>query len=129
MWKILKSVIIVAFGLMVLGLAVLYLYIGNDVKSNIEIAQLKYGGDAENSLIAMVQDDDNSYYDRTHIAIWTLGQIRSQKAYDIMRAYYKDDPNGSTCYGKHDRMLCQYELSKAIHAIEHRRLFSYAILK
>jgi len=36
----------------------------------------------------------------------------------LLKDHYKNDPKGKTYYGKHDEMLCQYEIHKAIVAIE-----------
>ncbi len=100
--------------------------IGLSVKSNIQLAQEKYGGTAEEALIAFLQDENNSATDRSHIAVWTLAQIESDKALPVLYRYYKNDPQGNTCYGKHHTELCQYEISKAINAIEKKSMFSYA---
>jgi hypothetical protein len=105
-----------------------YIWIGHSVKENISIAKKQYPGKAEDALIAYLLDTNNSPRDRTHVAVWTLGQIRSEKALPVLRELYKDDPEGKTCYGKHDSVLCQYEIYKAIHADQvnwwpsHRRL-------
>jgi hypothetical protein len=96
----------------------LHVWIRQDVKKNISIAQKKYPGTAEDALISFLLDENNSFQERTHIAIWTLGQLKSRKALPILRYYYKDDPKGLTCHGKHDQMLCQYGLHKAILQIE-----------
>ena len=69
-------------------------------------------------MISFLLDENNSAYDRTHTAIWTLGRIRSEKALPILYEYYRDDPEGRTCYGRHETELCQYEIRKAIVAIE-----------
>jgi hypothetical protein len=106
----------------------LQIWIGHDVKENIQLAQQKYPGTTEDALLAFLLDESNSYNDRTHKAIWTLGQIRSEKALPLLRDFYKDDPKGKTCYGKHGSLLCQYEIHKAIMAIERRRIISYARL-
>jgi hypothetical protein len=66
--------------------------------------------------------------DKTHIAIWTLGQLRSEKALPVLRNLYKDDPEGNSCYGRHDSVICQYELYKAIRSIEGNTLISFAHL-
>ncbi len=95
-----------------------YIQIGNKVKENIAIAKQKYPGTAEDALIAFLLDESNSYHDRTHIAIWTLGQIKSKKAVPVLKKLYQDDPDGKTCYGRHNHMLCQYEIYKALHAAE-----------
>jgi hypothetical protein len=118
------------FILMVLvsSLVLLHAFIGKDVKQNISMAKSLYEGNAEDALIAFFQDDDNTAIQKTHLAVWTLGQIRSEKALPILKKMYMNDPEGETCYGRHHEVICQYELHKAIQAIEHRRLFSYARL-
>lgn len=92
------------------------LWIGNTVKKNIEIAEKKYPGTAEDALIAYLLDTINSPRDRTKIAIWTLGQIQSEKAKPVLNNLFKNDPDGKTCSGKHDSVLCQYEIYKALNA-------------
>jgi hypothetical protein len=94
----------------------IYIWIDQDVKKNIDIAKQKYSGTAEDALIAYLLDTTNSPRDRSQIAIWTLGQIGSPKALPILRGLYKNDPEGKTCYGRHDSVLCQYEIYKAINA-------------
>lgn len=107
---------------------VVNLWIGNTVEENIEIAKNKYPGTAEEALIAYLLDSTNSPRDRTHIAIWTLGQIQSEKAIPLLNELYKNDPDGKTCSGKHDSVLCQYEIYKALNAAKvnwwplHRKL-------
>ena len=107
----------------------MYIWIGHDVKDNINIAKQQYPGSAEDALISFLMDEKNSTYDRTHTAIWTLGQIRSEKALPILYEHYKNDPEGKTCYGRHNAELCQYEIHKAIVAIERGWWFSHARLK
>ena len=110
---ILGAGIVIAFICFVL---VVNLWIGYTVKENIEIAKNKYPGTAEDALIAYLLDATNSPRDRTHIAIWTLGQIQSEKAIPVLNELYKNDPEGKTCSGKHDSVLCQYEIYKALNA-------------
>jgi hypothetical protein len=110
------------------GLLVLQIGIGFSVKQNIRFAQQKYPGTAEDALISYMMDENISPEGRTHEAIWALGQIRSEKALPLLKDLYKDDPKGKTCYGRHDSLLCQYEIHKAIVAIERRGLISYARL-
>lgn len=88
------------------------------VRQNIRIAKEKYGGNAEDALIAYLLDETNSPIDRTHKAINTLGQIKSEKAIPILKQLYKNDPEGKTCKGRHNEVLCQYEIYKALHATE-----------
>lgn len=101
---------------MLLGFTALYIWIDIDVKNNIRIAKEKYNGKAEDALIAYLLDTTNSPRDRSRVAIWTLGQIHSEKAIPVLEGYYKNDPEGKTCKGKHDTLLCQYEIYKALKA-------------
>ena len=113
-------------GLLFISIIGLHTWIGSDVKENIRIAKSMYPGNAEDALIAYLQDGSNDPEKRTHLAVWTLGQIRSEKALPILKELYINDPEGATCYGKHHQMICQYELHKAIKSIEHRRRVSHA---
>ena len=123
MKKLLKrSLIGVGIVLTILfALFTFHFWIGQSVKSNIEMAQEKYGGTAAEALIAFLQDENNSVSDRSHIAVWTLAQIESEEALPILYQYYINDPDGNTCYGKHHTELCQYEIYKAINAIEKKK--------
>ena len=120
-----KTLIIVLASVVVLfavSVMAMNVWIRSDVKKNISIALEKYPGTAEEALISFLQDEKNSPTDRTHIAIWTLGMLKSEKALPILRSYYKGDPKGETC--QHDRMICQYGLHKAIKQIESKGYYS-----
>jgi hypothetical protein len=104
--------------LLILGFLAIWIWIDFDVKKNINIAKEKYPGTAEDALIAYLLDPTNSPNDRSSVAIWTLGQIHSEKALPILKELYKNDPEGKTCHGKHEYVLCQYEIYKAIKAEE-----------
>jgi hypothetical protein len=121
------TVALILFGIG--GVLILKLSIKSDVKANIQLAQQKYAGTPEEALIAFLEDDSNSKVEQTHIAVWTLGQIESEKALSILQRYYKEDPEGETCYKNHHLVLFQYELYKAIQAIEKGNFFSFANLK
>ncbi len=114
--------------LFICAFAGVWIWIDKDVKENISIAKEKYPGTAEDALIAYLLDTGNSTRDRSDIAVWTLGQIGSEKAIPFLTELYKDDPEGKTCKRRHDRVLCQYELYKALNAAKsnwwplHRRL-------
>jgi hypothetical protein len=95
------------------------IWIGHDLKENIALAKMHYPGKADDALIAYLQDTTNSPNDRSLMAVWTLGQIRSQKALPVLNELYKNDPEGRTCKGHHNTVLCQYEIHKAIVSIEH----------
>ena len=95
--------------------------IGPEIKEHISIAQHRYpnAATAEDALIAYLADTTNSPHDRGVIAIWTLGQIHSQKALPILKELNKNDPKGKTCHGKHDSVLCQKGIHTAIETIEY----------
>ena len=127
-----RVLIFPVLGIILLGLigySVLYIWIGKDVKKNIKLAEEKYELKGEDALITFLLDKNNSTYDRTHRAIWTLGQVKSEKALPILYKYYQNDPEGNTCYGQHSKKLCQYEIHKAIVSIEKSGILSYAHLK
>ncbi len=102
--------------LLILGYFAIYVWIDLDVKANIKTAKEKYPGNAEDALIAYLNDTSNSPENRSHIAVWTLGQIQSMKALPVLKEYYKNDPEGKTCKGKHASVICQYEIYKALNA-------------
>lgn len=104
------------------------IWIGGSVKENISYAQDIYQGTAEDALIEMLIDETISTNDKTHIAVWTLGQLHAEKALPLLKKLYKNDPEGETCYGNHDYEICQYELYKAIEAIEGSKFFTHARL-
>ena len=114
--------------LLFIGISALYTWMYKSVLDNIEIVKSQYSGTAEEALIAFLKDEQTKMIDKTHIAIWTLGQIKSERALPILKELYKDDPEGETCYGNHDQMICQYEIFKAIEAIEGKTIFSFAYL-
>jgi hypothetical protein len=96
----------------------LWLWIDRDVKKNITIAREIHPGTPEDALIAYLQDSTISPQIRTKVAVWTLGQIKSQKALPVLKGLYKNDPEGKTCHGRHNIVICQYGLYKAIKSIE-----------
>jgi hypothetical protein len=100
--------------LLLLGYIAIYIWIDVDVKNNIKLAKDKYPGKAEDALIAYLCDTTNSPEDRSLLAIWTLGQIDSQKAIPILNGLSKNDPDGKTCEGRHNSVLCQHEIYKAL---------------
>ncbi len=114
-----KTILLISGILFTLALAAfvaMYIWIDVDVKNNIQVAKEKYDGKAEDALIAYLLDTSNSPSDRSHVAIWTLGQIHSEKAIPILTGLYENDPEGKTCKGRHDSVLCQREIYKALNA-------------
>ena len=119
----------VTFLICSLGFVSLLYRIKKDEDNNIQLAENQYQAEGEDALISYLEDEKNSYFDRTHIAIWTLGRIRSQKALPVLKKYYLNDPEGQSCKGKHHEKLCQYEINKAVNAIEKGPLLSHSFLK
>ncbi len=115
-----KKVILIVTGsiiaLILMAFIAMYIYIDVSVKENIRIAKEKHPGKAEDALIAYVLDPTIPTRDRSSIGIWTLGQIHSQKAIPVLTELYESFPKGETCKGRHDSVLCQYEISKALKA-------------
>jgi hypothetical protein len=97
----------------------LRIWCGLGVRERISIAKRQYSGKAEDALIAYLQDTTHTPQQRSDVAIWTLGQIRSEKALPVLKGLYKNDPLGNTCKFHHKTELCQYEIHKAIVSIEH----------
>ena len=129
MKRLIYIVLSFAFLVITASLFSLYFYIKADVGSNIELAEQKYHSHGENALISYLEDEKNPYFDRTHIAVWTLGKVRSQRALPVLKKYYLNDPAGRSCKGMHHKKLCQYEIHKAIKAIENGTFLSYASLR
>jgi hypothetical protein len=116
MKKIIAILSLILITLLLSGYIAIYFWIDSDVKKNIAIAKEKYPGKAEDALIAYLLDTTNTPYDRSHLAVWTLGQIESEKAIPVLTALYKNDPEGKTCMGNHSVVICQYEIYKALNA-------------
>ena len=119
----------IALAVLTITLAGLYGWIACTVKHNMSVAVEKYPGPAEHALISYLRDEANHPRERTHVAVWTLGKLRSRVALPALYEYYRNDPEGKTCYGRHDTDLCQYELHKAIKAIEEGTVFSFQWLR
>jgi hypothetical protein len=111
---------IILLGIVVAGFIFLYILIDSDVKRNISTAQERYTGTAEDALLSYLADSTNSFRSRSEIAIWTLGQIKSRKALPVLEHLYKNDPDGKSCVGNHESMLCQRAIYKALQEIKSR---------
>lgn len=104
-------------------LAATGVYIACDIaiKENIQVAKTLYPGKAEDALIAYLLDSTISVNERSIVAVWTLGQIGSQKAKPFLLKLYKNDPKGITCYRRHNTVFCQSNLYKALNTIQTNR--------
>ncbi|HBE03421.1 MAG: hypothetical protein A2096_14825 [Spirochaetes bacterium GWF1_41_5] len=115
--KIILIAIIAGAGVLLLVIGGLFVSMEYYVRKNIIYAEQKYSINGENALIAFVLDESAPAKDRTRIAVWTLGRMRSKKALPAFLSLYKNDPEGHTCKGRHNVVVCQYELYKAIKRI------------
>lgn len=69
------------------------------------------GRDASQALIDLVNCEKCAMEQRNR-AVWTLGQIREQRALPVLHSHFYDGP----C--NHSKSLCQHELRKALKRIE-----------
>lgn len=92
------------------GAAAIALWIQTDVRRTTDMAVREYPGDGVQALIAYVDTEDHPLADRNR-AVWALGQMREPRALPVLERHYTGQP----C--DHARMLCQYELKKAIDLI------------
>lgn len=118
MKRIIIRLFLLSVFVIITGFVGLYAWGEYSLRQNIKTAKEKYGGKAEDALIAYLLDESNTSRDRSHLAINTLGQIKSEKAIPILKQLYKNDPEGNTCKGRHNEVLCQYEIYKALNAAE-----------
>jgi len=118
--KMKKKILLAISGILVvaaIGLFSIYVVNSINIKSNIKHCQEIFPGTPEDALIAYMLDETQHPKNRSHLAIWTLGQIESEKALPHLIQLYKNDPKGETCADKHGSELCQYEIHKAIKSI------------
>ena len=125
--EVIKGVIICVGAFAVLFGAI-YVQTYRNVKQQIDVAKSFYDMNAEDALIAFLLDESRPPSMRTHVAVWTLGQIRSPKALKVLNQIDRGDPEGISCKGSHATELCQYEVSKAIKKIENWGLLTYHFL-
>jgi hypothetical protein len=93
--------------------------IGKGIRENISIAKQEHPGKAEDALLAFLADSSKNARERTEIAIWTLGQIRSNKALPVLNEMY-NAPDGNYYKGIQNSEISRYEIHKAIVSIEHK---------
>ena len=69
------------------------------------------GRDSSQALIELV-NCENCAMEQRNRAVWTLGQIREQRAVAALHSHFYDGP----C--NHAKFICQHELRKALKRIE-----------
>jgi len=107
-WKRLTVWIVTIFvGIAAAGLCFVSRAIGGGIHSYSRRAQSMFPGARVEALIAMVDCRNCSLKDRNH-AVWALGQLAEKRALPVLQKYY----TGTKC--DHERLICQYELRKAL---------------
>ena len=96
-----------AAAIVIVAFAGVNLMIGLGVDQRSRSAMTQFGGDRVEALIAQVDCQTCSLYDRTQ-AVWALGQLRDKRGLPVLYKYY----TGKPC--DHQRFICQLEISKAI---------------
>ena len=94
-------------GILLLGFAFVEATIGIGVAGASHKAMAQFKGDKVEALIALVNCEECSLKDR-NMAVWALGQLRDKRALPALYKYR----TGKRC--DHQRMICQYEIAKAI---------------
>jgi hypothetical protein len=85
---------------------------------NLAEAHSKYSGNDEEVLLAYLQDETNSPSDRTRVAVWSLGEIKSRKALPVLKDMVNELLGEEHCKGAHQWRICQHEIRIAVHKIE-----------
>lgn len=75
-----------------------------------DLAQAKYAGDCVAALIQVLEDEENALEQRNY-AIWSLGQLKDERAIPILKKFYTGIIPDKEPY---DQTLSQYELKKAL---------------
>ncbi|MGE5406266.1 MAG: HEAT repeat domain-containing protein [Methanosarcina sp.] len=101
--------------LLLTGVISMLIMIGDGIKERIKIAKTEHPGKAEDALLAYLSDSTKTFNERSDVAVWTLGQIKSRKALPVLKSLYKNNPNYQC---NHRTELCQYGIYKAIISIE-----------
>ena len=110
----LKSIILKAFGVLILLLIVAFLgakiWINSEVQNMAKEAQNEFKLDKVESLIAYVESENYTLGQRNN-AVWALGNLKDKRALPFLQMLY----TGEEC--NHQEALCQYEIKKAIDKI------------
>ena len=100
----------IGIGVFLLFFVITCTWIGFDVKSQCERAEDKYDKDCVESLVMLLDNEDESFHARNS-AIWALGQMGDSRALPILEKYYTGDiPEREPL----NKVISQYELKKAL---------------
>lgn len=104
----------IGFSIFLLFFVICCAWIGYDVKAQCQAAKSQYGKDCVESLILLL-DDNNQPYRSRNSAIWALGQLGDKRALKVLNKYYTGKiPNREPLA----KTISQYELKKAIELAE-----------
>jgi len=97
-------------GVFLLFFVITCTWIGFDVKSQCERAEDKYGKDCVESLIMLLDNENEDFRDR-NTAIWALGEMGDTRALPVLEKYYTGEiPEREPL----NKVISQYELKKAL---------------
>ncbi|MFC1626685.1 HEAT repeat domain-containing protein [Patescibacteria group bacterium] len=99
--------LLVFFGISIIMLFSVSLWIGFGLQTRCNAAKLHYKGDCVEALTSYVDDKENRTLQERNNAIWALGHIGDKRALPVLEKYSV----GGEC--DHERYVCQYELEKA----------------
>jgi hypothetical protein len=108
-WVLRISTVFLLF--VIAGYAAVFASIHVGVTGVARSAMTRYAGDRVQALCTLIDCQTCSLAERNH-AVWALGQLRDARALPILMKYY----TGQKC--NHASDLCQYELQKAVKAIQ-----------
>ena len=106
--------LVLGMGFVILVFLITSTWIGIDIKERCLAAQGKYEGDCVESLIQVVDDEQNSFRERNS-AVWALGQLGDERAKAVLEKHYTGKIPKRESF---DGVLSQYELKKAINLID-----------
>ena len=117
-WLLVKKLLFwslaIGFSLIIIGLLIILIDIKVTTNSICKNAQQKYSDTCPQSLIKLLENKDESFYDKND-AIWTLGRMRSQEAYATLQNMYTGIIPDREPY---DGVISQYEIRKALLRID-----------
>ncbi len=108
--KLIKNTIIFIIIVLLFIFIFIFAWIRLEIMKQCRLAQQAYSGDCVSALIQVLEDEDNELEQRNY-AIWSLGQLKDERAIPILEKYYTGIIPDREPY---DETLSQYELKKAL---------------
>ena len=101
---------IIGLSIFLLFFVITCTWIGYDVKNQCRQAKNDYGGNCNQALVKLLQDETRSFSSRNS-AIWALGQLGNPESLSVLKSFYTGNiPNREPL----NQTISQYELQKAI---------------